>query len=322
MTYPWQQNLWQRLIAQHREGRLPHALLLKGSAGLGKQDFALALASALLCRKPAASGEACGSCETCSLVKAGTHPDWLQLAPEAEGKAIRVDDVRELSASLTLTSQFGGYKVAIIAVADAMNMNAANSLLKTLEEPTANSVLILVSSRPHRLPITIRSRCQSIEFRAPEWSQARDWLAQEKVADADLMLRLAHGAPLLARELAQDETLAQRKALMEALLQTARNKSFVSHAETLSKLSLDKLLGWLHDWLADLVKLQTLAQSELTNTDYQDELKQMAGRLDAQRVYGLLDEVLKLRQLQSIPLNAQMLWEDLLLSWQQQLTKA
>jgi len=333
MIYEWQQKQWQQLQQQAREQRLPHALLLTGQAGLGKREFATQLARALLCKQPQPTGEACGVCNACMLLQVelgvdeasnkdtalahmGTHPDCLWLEPEEADKAIKVDDVRELCAAMSLTSQFGGYKVAVINMADSMNINAANSLLKTLEEPSANSVLLLVSSRPQRLPITVRSRCQRISFYIPDDALAAGWLAQQKVDRSELMLRLAHGSPLLAQQLAQADALQPRQKLVEALLGVARNQSVVSHAEALSKQPVFELLGWMHDWLVDVLRLQSSPQAEVTNLDHAPELKQLAQQLNIQRVFGLLDEVLNLRRMQTVSLNAQLLWEDLLISWQ------
>ena len=122
MTYSWQNRQWQQLQAQIKEQRLPHAILLAGQNGLGKLDFANQLAAGLLCRSPDDKGHACGQCDACKLLAAGTHPDYLLVAPEAEDKAIKVDDVRELCRTLSLTSQDGGYTVAVMAFADNMNI--------------------------------------------------------------------------------------------------------------------------------------------------------------------------------------------------------
>jgi len=136
--------------------------------GLGKLEFALQLAHSLLCSKPGENALACGECPACKLIAVDTHPDLFLLRAEERGKAIKVDDVRQLSAKLNLTSQYGGYKVAVVIDAHDMNINASNSLLKTLEEPSSNAVLILVSSNPQKLPITVRSRCQGIGFNVPD----------------------------------------------------------------------------------------------------------------------------------------------------------
>jgi DNA polymerase-3 subunit delta' len=197
-----------------------------------------------------------------------------------------------------------------------MNINASNSLLKTLEEPTADSILLLVTSKPYKLPVTIRSRCQSIEFRTPDQQVATQWLATQTNTDMQLSLQLAHGAPLLALKLADEALLEQRQCLTDALIGVASNKPVTSYSERLSSFSNEYLLRWLYDWLSDLLKVKQSASGQnLSHHDFATELGEFSKRASAQALYQMLDEVLRLRQLQSIPLNNQMLWEDLLISW-------
>ena len=322
MSFPWQQDQWKQLHNQLSEGRLPHALLLTGANGLGKLQFGQQFAASLLCKSVMADGHACGQCDACKLLAAGTHPDYLYLEPEEDLKAIKIDDIRELCASLSMTAQFGGYKVAVIALADNMNINASNSLLKTLEEPTGNTVLILVTSRPHRLPVTIRSRCQTIAFQLPDQAMAEQWLEEQKLADAALLLKIAHGAPLLACALGETDLVDQRKDLISALLAISNSQPVTEQAAILSKAPVEKLLGWLYDWISDLLKLhQCGPQAALINSDFRGELSRMVTQSDQQGLFRYLDEVIKLRQVQSIPLNTQMLWEDLLISWDKQLKR-
>jgi len=321
MIYPWQTSQWQQLQLQISEQRLPHALLLTGQPGMGKWAFARSLGERLLCSQPQ-QGQACGQCAACQLIQAGTHPDWSLLAPEDEDKAIKVDDIRELSRQLVLTSQMGGYKVALIAFADNMNINAANSLLKTLEEPTDNSVLVLVSSRPHRLPITIRSRCQQIHFAPPPAPLALQWLQQQGLDNAQALLTLAHGSPLLAQRLGSDELLEPRQALLAALLASDGQATLLESAAALAKWPLDHLLGWLYDWISDLIRAQQQAEPALVHQDRQADIARLAVGIPGQELYGFLDQVLQLRRVQSIPLNSQLLWEDLLISWERLKTRA
>ena len=315
MIYPWQQNQWQQLQSQIQKQRLPHAILVLGQAGLGKQDFAQTIAASLLCTDRQDDGQPCGICSACHLLDVGTHPDYLYLAPEAADKAIKVDDIRDLCNSLALTSQFGGYKVAVIALADNMNINAANSLLKTLEEPADNSLLILVSSRPHRLPITIRSRCHMIHFQVPESEQAEQWMVQQNMVEAKGLLGLAHGSPLLAVTLADEELVEQRKSLIQALIGVTKNNPVTEFAAPLSKWPSDYLLAWFYDWIRDLITIKQGTGSALVHHEFQKDLSQIATRASAESLYLMLDEVINLRKVQSIPLNAQMFWEDLLISW-------
>ena len=154
-VYPWQENLWQQLAgrAQHA-----HAYLLHGPAGIGKRALAERLMARLLCLSPSGL-DACGNCKSCHLLAAGTHPDNFVLEPEEADKPIKVDQVRELVEFVVQTAQLGGRKVVLLEPAEAMNLNAANALLKSLEEPSGNTVLLLISHQPSRLLPTIKSRC-------------------------------------------------------------------------------------------------------------------------------------------------------------------
>ena len=320
MAYSWQQSQWQKVQQQKQADKLPHALLLVGPEGLGKFDFAQHLAHSLLCQKPDNQGHACGQCTACKLIAAGTHPDMFFLMAEERGKAIKVDEIRHLSSDLTLTSQLGGYKVALIADAHDMNINASNSLLKTLEEPTSHSSLILVSSNPQKLPITVRSRCQQINFSIPEHQQALSWLEEQGIDQAEQLLGLAHGAPLLAAQLKQEDLLAHHQQLISVLLGTAKKQPVIEQAEKIHKLPLSYMLNWLYDWVQDLIKLHQCGESaKLVHEIHKNQLIQLIPRSSLQGLYDFLDQLTKSKRLQSMPLNTQLLWEDLLLSWSKQI---
>jgi DNA polymerase III subunit delta' len=144
--YPWQAAERKRLVQQREADKMPHALLLSGARHLGKRDFALCMAGYLLCGTPVA-GDPCGTCANCHLVAAGTHPDLRLIEPEGS-KLIKIEQIRELTDWVNQTAQRGGFKVALIHPAEQMNLNAANALLKSLEEPSAGTVIILVSETP------------------------------------------------------------------------------------------------------------------------------------------------------------------------------
>jgi DNA polymerase-3 subunit delta' len=226
---PWHAEHWARLQSRRSRDAMPHALLLCGPAGLGKRAFAQRLVASLLCQQPR-DGEACGQCRGCQLLVAGTHPDFVPLTfglrkdgtPRTE---IVVDQVRDLSARLAMASQFGGWQIARIDPADAMNAAAANALLKTLEEPSAQTLLLLLADAPWRLPQTIRSRCQRIEFQLPPASEALAWLQAQGVPDAASALAAAGGNPGLARDWAGQGALARRQEVRRDLAALAEGRA-------------------------------------------------------------------------------------------------
>ncbi len=211
-----------------RKNTLPHALLLRGRAGVGKFAFATELAHTLLCQQPQAT--ACGTCASCLWLKEETHPDFKLITPEDDSNSdkptkkkttkktqISVDQIRQLYDYLSLsTHQVAGYRIILISPAEALNLASANALLKMLEEPPANTLFILVASQPQRLLPTIISRCQVIDFAVPEPAAALAWLQTQGVEDAEAALAYAGGAPLAAlqmqAELADNVTLIQQLA--------------------------------------------------------------------------------------------------------------
>jgi len=321
--YSWQKEQWNHLLRMQQTQRLPHALLLYGPEGTGKSVFAQALAGSLLCQQPAEDGSACGQCAKCRLVAAGTHPDLSVIVPTPPQKTtskkpalhIRIDSIRELSNKLASTSQMEGYRVAVIENADRLVMQAANALLKTLEEPGADTVIMLVTSNPHRLPITIRSRCQSVRFTSPDKAEALVWLTGQGVKKAEVALNLAHGAPLVAARY-EDEQLQNRELLSKALLAATRGESSLSYAQKLTNLPKDRGLAWLLDWTGDLVRLQRCEQGTgLINEDFRESLQKKAKKADTKRIFAYYDLICDYIRQDGIALNPQLLWENLLVSW-------
>ncbi|GLQ97488.1 DNA polymerase III subunit delta' [Dyella mobilis] len=228
MSAPWHAEHWARLQARRQREALAHALLLCGPRGLGKREFLRRFVRGLLCQR-SSEGEACGACRSCALFDAGTHPDYVSLSfglrkDGVQRSEIVVDQIRELSARLATASQFGGWQIASIDPADAMNAAAANALLKTLEEPASQTMLILVADEPWRMPATIRSRCQRIDFQLPAAEAALDWLQQAGVRDAEAILVAAGGNPGLARAWSEEGALAWRQEVRKDLAALAAGR--------------------------------------------------------------------------------------------------
>ena len=313
---PWYAEAWSRLQAQRAAGRLPHALLIHGPAGVGKGGLARLLAHGLLCEAPGDQGRPCGACRACTLLAAGSHPDFLELVPEEPGKPIRIDAVRELGAALALASQYGGARVAVIDPADAMNTAACNSLLKTLEEPPPGTHLLLVSARPARLPATVRSRCQRLAVAPPAPEDARAWLVErlDDPAAAPALLAAAGGAPLAALALAENAGAVD--AAFEALLELARGRRDPLALATDWAQEAGAMLGWIYGWSADLVRLATAgADAPLRDPSRAEALQALAQRLDLEALHRWLDRLLEALGLADSTLNRQLLMEDLLLEW-------
>lgn len=319
--YPWLSDQWSHLVQQRANGRLPHALLLGGPAGVGKAAFGAALAHLLLCHQPL-EGKPCGRCRSCELIASGHHPDRLFLHPEEPGKPIRVDQVRELTNTLHSTAQQGGYRIMIMEPAEAMNVASANALLKTLEEPGQDTLLILVCHQLGQLMPTIRSRCQRIEFSLPSVAESRGWLAQKlelSEEEAEKLLAIAQGAPLGAVALKQGDLLELRRNFMSGLADLLRDRTdAISLAQKLYKEELIHLLDWWLSLLADLVRLQSGAENpDLNNVDMTKMLSAVANRADRVRIFTLVDRVQDERKslmLRHNP-NRQLLLEKLLFDW-------
>ncbi len=258
--YAWQHSVWQRLVTLADSAHLPHALLLSGHAGIGKERLAQAFAARLLCASPTAPG-ACGQCKSCSLLNAGVHPDLMWLAPETDAKTektakfIKVDQVRELVGFAEKAAQLGGYRVVIITPAHLLNVQAANALLKTLEEPGSRTLIFLVSSQPLSLPATIRSRCQQLALETPAMADALAWLSPQlrDESTARLLLALADGAPLAALQLRDALWFNERERLLKDLSALAEGRATaLAVAQRWQSLGADAVLQALGSLAADV----------------------------------------------------------------------
>lgn len=299
---PWQRRQWNLLMQRRSAGRLPHALLCSGAAGLGKRQFAERLAQTLLCQAPASDGSPCTRCRSCQLVQAGSHPDYSRVGPAADSKLIKVDQVRELCAFLGYTSRLGGYKIALLTPAEQMNPAAANSLLKTLEEPPSDSLLLLVTTAPSRLPATVRSRCQPLVFQPPPAEQALAWLAPQLGGDritAGLLLSLNQQAPLAALAAAGGDRLARRQALFEDYCTVLDGRGDPLRAATAwQQGDVAENLRWLLGWHSDLLKLRLSTHPpRLLNPDLVAPLRRLAARWPAPILWQRLDAVGRLYHL-------------------------
>jgi len=262
--HPWNERLLESL--KHRTGRLPHALLIHGAQGVGKLALAEKIAQLLLCEAKDAARKPCGACEGCRWYAGGNHPDFRRLEPEAlasqpdaaapeeeEGEAparrgrpsleIKIAQVRELADFLNIGSHRGGLRVALVHPAEEMNVNAANALLKALEEPPAGAIFLLVSHRPARLLPTIRSRCIALPVAIPPEKAALQWLSAQGMPDAERWLAYAGGAPLRALDYAGKAAVIERTLRAPSAVEDRDELELL--AEALQKSALDRAFAAL-----------------------------------------------------------------------------
>ncbi|MCJ8340150.1 MAG: DNA polymerase III subunit delta' [Pseudomonadales bacterium] len=318
--YPWFEPQWQRVCQLLADKKLPHALIVNGVKGIGKLHFASSIAQLVLCQNRQ-SDTACGGCRSCQLFTSSGHPDLYHLSPEDQGGQIKVDQVRDLSAFMQSTAQQGGYRVVILDPAEAMNLSASNALLKTLEEPGRDSLLLLISHQLGQVMPTIKSRCQRIDCPIPEQQLAVQWLEQQLSIEqqaASQLLKVVHGAPLLGLNFKeQGQSLrAEFFLALKSLLQ--RKSTAVEVAPQYAKADMLKLLAWMYSMLVDVSKLHLIGtQAQIVNDDMSKMLGALAKRSDIKKVYRLSDKIQRQRAalLQHQNPNRQLLLEDLLLDW-------
>lgn len=316
---PWQVDLWRQLAgrAQHA-----HAYLLHGPAGIGKRLLAEQLMALLLCQRPV-EARACGECKACQLLAAQTHPDHYVLEPEEVDKAIRVDQVRDLVGFVTQTAQLGGSKVILLEPAEAMNLNAANALLKSLEEPSGDTVLLLISHQPSRLLPTIKSRCVQQACPLPGRQQSLDWLAARLPELGpelrEQLLTLAAGSPLAALKLHEQKVLELRAQVVDGVKKLLKQQQSASQlAEGWNALPLILLFDWFCEWAHLILRYQMAGdEAELGAADMQKVLQYLAQKSSQQKVIALQDWLLEHRQkvLGKANLNRVLLLEALLVQW-------
>ncbi|RLA09691.1 MAG: DNA polymerase III subunit delta' [Gammaproteobacteria bacterium] len=331
--------------ALHSSGQLPHALLLVGPPGIGKEEFLQAWVSMLVCSSPTAAGAACGQCSHCRQHASGSYPDCMVLSPEPDLRrvfesyppqrcqvrersrktartVITIDQIRELIDKLTQSSHYGGLKIVIIMPADALNKEAANALLKVLEEPPEDTLLLLLSERPLNLLATIRSRCQRIDFPAPPITEVIEWLGDEYSRDeCERALIFTNGAPRHAQDLLTSGELQKWLQPIEQLTALAAGQgSLLQIAGDWEKHDRAWLTGIIQGWLRTLVGSYA-GLREADEKVFGNNLRVQRDRLHLAGVFELTRLLDGYVATQGIPLNNRLMWEAFLLSWQSKCLK-
>jgi len=337
--FPWQLNAWQQL--QQMRSRLPHAILFHGAEGIGKTAFAEQFAQSLFCENPLPDGHACGECGSCGWFVQHNHPDYRRVRPEilededtadggdgaddagegkksakatkAPSKEIKIDQIRALAGFMNVSTHRQGQRVVMLYPAEALNVAAANALLKTLEEPPPNTVFLLISNSLDRLLPTILSRCRKFAMPLPMPEDALSWLKQQGVADADMWLAEQGGAPLTA----QAQSKSDGRELINELLAYLSKPGIdgaLKCAERLQKTPLVELLGCQQRWLYDLFSLK-MAGTVRYYPRYQKALAALAVRVQTGDLLRALKASNERRAIAEHPLSARLFIEEMLLDY-------
>jgi len=321
--YPWHQKQADHFARLMADDSLAHAMLFVGPTGVGKHDFAHKLASAMICEHPHEHMQACGVCKNCLLMKADTFPDFISVA--AETNSISVEQVRELIQQLYLTRHFQAPKVVIIESAQLLNVNAANALLKTLEEPPEYTHLILVADSPLSLPATIRSRCQIETFHPPVEQISMQWLKQQaSTIDWEPLLRVAQGAPLKALEYHETELLDQRITAIRSFLSVFEyDGDPMRVAKSLEVIPFVYASAWIQSVISDLLRIKSQENPRgLENPDFYRPMLALANKIPIECVNNFWQQLLEQKKIFDTSLNYRMFLEVLLISLHKQVNKA
>ncbi|EQB2601747.1 DNA polymerase III subunit delta' [Aeromonas salmonicida] len=251
--YPWLIPDWHALSQTAQAGRLGHAWLLLGDPGLGKEQLAERLARLHLCQQPD-RGEPCGQCHSCQLFDKGHHPDLGTVT--IDSKTIGVEAIREICARLQNSAQLGRGKVVIIPDAERMTESAANALLKTLEEPAGDSLLLLIASQVSRLLPTILSRCHKHVCQLPTEGETVRWLAEQGHQATLAQVRICQGAPLRVLRYIEEQQDGKRRELLESFVSLSLTPTRATHVCSQLADETQVRLHWLQLFLCDALKTQ------------------------------------------------------------------
>ncbi|MEB8432277.1 DNA polymerase III subunit delta' [Cocleimonas sp. KMM 6892] len=326
MIYPWHEKNWKYFVQARTAKHLPHALLLVGEEGIGKNKLAERIARSLMCINPI-EFEACGQCQSCKTYESGANPDYTKIELAEDKQQISVDQIRKLSEFLTYSRSFNTHRVAIINPIERMNNNAANSLLKSLEEPANNSVIILVASNLSKILPTIKSRCQLISVVSPTHQQAIDWFKENhtEIEHAELRLNMTAYKPLKALHITDEDIHARSSFLIDLNDIVRENISVVATAKKWEKANLESLLNWQITWVQQLIKASECEDSSSTSSSSQNSNPEtntlhkseqtLFATIKSDKHWELYQQLIKQKKYIHTSVNTLMFIENMLLLW-------
>ena len=331
---PWLVTPLTQVHQRVSKNSLPHAILVHGAPGTGKRLLVEAMVALLLCEQPgqssfdgsadnmaaAALPLACGSCNSCKQLRSGNHTDYRLLIPTEDRNIIRVGDTRDFVnwALLTANSR-GGVKVGVIDSVEVMNPNAANSLLKTLEEPAAGTFIICIANWPGSLPATVTSRCQLLPVPSNTGADVEQWLHNAGVPEPAVALQRADGAALRALNEQSPGRQQQRVHLQRSFCDIVAARAGIAvWVERLSKETPTDCLEAYLSFTADILRVRQGAEKYCRHSDLIDEWRNIAPLLSTEQWFTLLDRLSSLYRMDNASIKIQPVLETIFaVIWQQ-----
>lgn len=306
----WLTEEFSNLAVQYAKNRLPHGLLVVGRQGDGASLFCDRLTQMLLCLSE--QNKPCGECKACKLYNSGYHPDFMVVEPEGKSQTIRVEAIREVIRKVTETAQQGGNKVVLLKNAETMNVNAANALLKVLEEPTDRTFLVLQADQIAQMLPTIRSRSRIVQLPNPDHAQATSYLAGQELSERpEVLLGMVGNRPLDAARISPEKV----NTWFEIEQKLSQNQSFTELSQFLAKQELPEVLEQVMLWVDTALRYQNNPELRLASVS-EGLLKSLADH-NAVSLFQFRDYIIK--RLMGIQrqanLNAQLMAEELAWQW-------
>ena len=323
--YPWHQTTWDKFSLARSQNHLPHALLLTGDSGIGKLHLANAMVKSLLCLSPLNNEQdnikkneqnkqlpyqACNHCQACKTYDSGANPDYLKIELLEGKQQIVVDQIRQLSKFLNYTSSFNGNRVILLNPVERMNRNAANSLLKSLEEPSRNTIIVLITAELNQLIPTIKSRCQLLSVIKPNKNEALQWLNDIKPdqINHEIALEIANGKPLQAIEITEQDINNREMLATDIFELLEERESITVIAKKWESFDLSTIIDWQLRWI------QNYIQNNCTLTKTHLKIKE---KIDTPKQWQLYQQLINQKQLVHTSVNSLIFVENMLSSWLQ-----
>lgn len=318
--FPWHLSTWNNFKKARNNNHLPHAILLNGEEGIGKLKLAERMAKSLLCMNTTAnSSDACNQCPSCKTYESAANPDYLQIGLLEEKKQISVDQIRSLSEFLNYSRSYNTYRVVIINPVERMNLNAANSLLKSLEEPTPNTIIILVTANHSSLLATIKSRCQLFSVNSPSKDETITWLEQNKSTeinqqlDAMALFNMVGAKPLNALSISQEDIDNKTDFYKDIHSVIKQSISISDIAKKWEKHDIETMINWQIQAIQSAIKISF--DSNLVTVEEGVSLLELSKHLDSDEKWHLYQSLIKQKQYIHTSVNPLMFLENMIMLW-------